>query len=808
MIRKASTITGILLLAIVAVAGTWTPNNFIYKPSTGARGEGEKTTFDSGLDRVDARLGKETWVGDPGNGTTLQEAITAIGGNQATLRIPSGTWNINSNFSIPANVTLKPERGAILSIANGVTLTINGNLDAGTYQIFAWTGTGALSLANAKITQTLPQWFGVKADGSDDTLALQKCIDSANGIVYFPPGSYCCKNISLAANTRYFGASKASKIFLLNGDSYDAFRIGPNKSNITIDNLLFYGDNLRNANYDVGGRGVRIYTDSAGQSNSNITIKNCEFTNLGFGAVRIWCGTSKVWIIDNYIHDNGESSNSRGQGIFIGAASGQAVQDINIQNNILSNNGDTGIDISSYCNNINVTGNRVYNAYRHGLVFYLTAATKLSSRVIGNYIEGSGADGIYVTGQYPNGVGSGFIIISNNHLYRNCNNDFGGDFSKDLMAALCIIFCNDEVIISNNIIENNGVRQNYYPLIRTTNTCNATISGNTFRNETSGGIGAIEASRNEKIVITGNKCTNMPLFTYKNDLQHMGVLKELIISNNYNLTSTYGIYIDCSWNGATGALININGNTINSSNGKDTANDGIRFETPTISGASIGNIVQITNNIVKGFDIGINVPDVSGSAYVHRFAGEIANNNVSLCNTGIFFGVADGIISDNYLADNVNDYLMGNGANRSISYKLADGRYFRGRSGSNTINWHDRKVEYHMYDFSSLNKWTWSTGDIVWLPPSPGGYSGKICTTNGGLYDGTRQNSTGYTVGRWIMWDSGTTVWECTTAGTSASSSPDITGKVVGNAVTDGTVVWTMRATQAAVFKNFGAVAP
>jgi len=82
-------IIAVLLVAIPAVAGTWTPNNFIYKPSLGARGEGEKKTFDTGLDRIDARLGKEIWVGDPGSGTTLQDAVTAIGSNKVFFS-PSG----------------------------------------------------------------------------------------------------------------------------------------------------------------------------------------------------------------------------------------------------------------------------------------------------------------------------------------------------------------------------------------------------------------------------------------------------------------------------------------------------------------------------------------------------------------------------------------------------------------------------------------------------------------------------------------------------------------------------------------------
>jgi hypothetical protein len=39
--------------------GTWTAGEFLYKPAMGARGAAEKSSFDSALDKVDARLAKE-----------------------------------------------------------------------------------------------------------------------------------------------------------------------------------------------------------------------------------------------------------------------------------------------------------------------------------------------------------------------------------------------------------------------------------------------------------------------------------------------------------------------------------------------------------------------------------------------------------------------------------------------------------------------------------------------------------------------------------------------------------------------------
>jgi hypothetical protein len=117
---------------------------------------------------VDARLGKEIWVGDPGRETTVQGAVNGVGGNQTLLRIPAGTWSINGNFTIPANVTLKPERGAILSIATGVTLTINGGLDVGLHQIFSWSGTGKVVFGPGAVKSVHPEWWGAIADNSAD----------------------------------------------------------------------------------------------------------------------------------------------------------------------------------------------------------------------------------------------------------------------------------------------------------------------------------------------------------------------------------------------------------------------------------------------------------------------------------------------------------------------------------------------------------------------------------------------------------------------------------------------------------------
>jgi hypothetical protein len=118
------------------------------------------------------------------NGTTLQAAITAIGGASRTLRIPPGAWSIASNLVVPATIKLFIDDGAILTVATGITLTINGDIVAGKCQIFDWVGTGAIVFGAGAVDCVYPEWFG-DIDGTADEVQINKAIASiaAGGIV-------------------------------------------------------------------------------------------------------------------------------------------------------------------------------------------------------------------------------------------------------------------------------------------------------------------------------------------------------------------------------------------------------------------------------------------------------------------------------------------------------------------------------------------------------------------------------------------------------------------------------------------------
>ncbi len=157
MKRRLRRITGvgcILLMAAAVTAGTWSTNNFIYEPALGARGTAEKDIFDTGLRRVDAHLGRYKTLGDP-NYSTLAEALTTIGSSEVTLTIPAGTFTVAANTTMGSNIALKVLKGGKLSVNSGVTLTINGTIEAGPYQIFA--GAGPVTLGG--VSTIYDKWY-------------------------------------------------------------------------------------------------------------------------------------------------------------------------------------------------------------------------------------------------------------------------------------------------------------------------------------------------------------------------------------------------------------------------------------------------------------------------------------------------------------------------------------------------------------------------------------------------------------------------------------------------------------------------
>lgn len=85
----------------------------------------------------------------------LARSVAAVGSTPATLHITQPV-TVQGDLTVPDNITLSVERGGMLDLSPGATLTVNGSIDAGTYQILR--GTGRIA-GDLKVEEIYPEWF-------------------------------------------------------------------------------------------------------------------------------------------------------------------------------------------------------------------------------------------------------------------------------------------------------------------------------------------------------------------------------------------------------------------------------------------------------------------------------------------------------------------------------------------------------------------------------------------------------------------------------------------------------------------------
>ena len=78
---------------------------------------------------------------------------------------------IGADFEIPRNVTLSVRRGSVLEVSEGVTLTINGGLEAGPWRIFAGAGRVA---GEPDLDFVRPQWWGTGTAAFQAAVAFKR----------------------------------------------------------------------------------------------------------------------------------------------------------------------------------------------------------------------------------------------------------------------------------------------------------------------------------------------------------------------------------------------------------------------------------------------------------------------------------------------------------------------------------------------------------------------------------------------------------------------------------------------------------
>jgi len=137
----------------------------------------EATASRSATDRSLAERFAEVYnvknYGAVGNGTTDDQAAlnnTQVAAttptNGGAMLFPPGDYVVATNLTLNADVTLIFLKGARLKPSMGITVTINGQLQAPIAHIF--TGDGTIAFGDGAVMTVYPEWWGAVGDDTGD----------------------------------------------------------------------------------------------------------------------------------------------------------------------------------------------------------------------------------------------------------------------------------------------------------------------------------------------------------------------------------------------------------------------------------------------------------------------------------------------------------------------------------------------------------------------------------------------------------------------------------------------------------------
>lgn len=178
------------------------------------------------------------WFKPTGDGATDDRAKLVAADAFGHFRVPAGRYYVGSNLTLSSSVEFDP--GAIIVVPDGVSVTFNGVVIAGVYQIFDWPAgsskTGLVNLDRAKTFYGFAEWWGAQATLAVDSYAAISAAIKALLAVQLQAGDYLTSATILITNghrsligagSKYEDTTKeATRLLVSDGSSY-VVRVGP-----------------------------------------------------------------------------------------------------------------------------------------------------------------------------------------------------------------------------------------------------------------------------------------------------------------------------------------------------------------------------------------------------------------------------------------------------------------------------------------------------------------------------------------------------------------------------------------------------
>lgn len=464
-----------------------------------------------------------TDYGNAAQGGSLAWVLAQVGSAQTTVSLPGPkTYTITTNVTVPANVSLRLQRGAVFAGAGD--LTINGPLEADLTTHFS--GSGALVLAS--VPEVYPEWWGaVAGDATDDATAINAA-QGTGRTVRGDDGTYV---LSAAVVMDVAGQSltgvPGKTVFDASGSTNDGVRITADNvtvEGVTVNGAVRYGIYSINAASprikdctvtDSGNIGIFWEMASASAAIEGPEISGCtvDRTSLGStiteGGIKVHGDTGNYQALRARIHDNKVFMPSDAADDAANCIESFGDSDWAVISDNITVGGSMGISLAQADHN-SVTGNTIYNPNDWGIEI----AGSDHTAAIGNTIDGNGNcdDGIIVSAigsVYSNdtAITGGTITGCTNAVQVNSTND-GVTITG---AAMSITAANyavnltgvQDFAVTGNTISGGGTGLKGVMLDRS---YDGTVVGNTIQGFTQNAVLMYSTTTDtlDNVTITGN----------------------------------------------------------------------------------------------------------------------------------------------------------------------------------------------------------------------------------------------------------------------------------------------------------------
>ena len=228
------------------------------------------------------------------SGSMIGDLVTALQLSNAPNQtfIVSSSITVNTNTTIPEDVSIVVMSPGKFVIENGVTLTINGALQAGPYQIFECASTSytAISFGSQSTDFVYPEWWGAVADGTTDTtIPMNHAIN--HGInVRLMPGIYSGNPIHTNGMLQIIGAGGGRKSGFKSHTSTgyaftEANTTGDWGTHVKFEMVEFQGDELNRNGFSYGDpNNITPNIALAGKCH----FQDCTFSGCKVGFIKRW----------------------------------------------------------------------------------------------------------------------------------------------------------------------------------------------------------------------------------------------------------------------------------------------------------------------------------------------------------------------------------------------------------------------------------------------------------------------------------------------------------------------------------------